>query len=258
MGLHREDLVALAYFLGSDYCEGVTGVGIVNAVEIIHAFPMQQQQGSSSGDVVQVGAGPLRGLRQFKDWLHGFDLEQELRVTSKAGVKEDSSDEKLVCVYCSPVSIHFTILPAPVRFLQIAFTEKHKHGRSRWTVPASFPDPLVARAYLSPQADSSPERFAWTVPDVRSVRSFCSDRLGWTEAQVWWRRPWCGVEIVLAVNGVLFFIILQMDMAIDPVLRRYAERSHQVRETHYVCHSLGSHPPSLFVILFSQESTRTS
>lgn len=67
---------------------------------------------------------------------------------------------------------------------QIAFTEKHKTGRSRWTVPASFPDPLVARAYLSPQADSSPEKFAWTVPDARSVRSFCSERLGWTEAQV--------------------------------------------------------------------------
>lgn len=43
MGLHREDLVALAYFLGSDYAEGVTGVGIVNAVEIVHAFPMHSR-----------------------------------------------------------------------------------------------------------------------------------------------------------------------------------------------------------------------
>ena len=40
MGLGRGDLVALAYFLGSDYTEGVSGVGIVNAMEVLEAFPM--------------------------------------------------------------------------------------------------------------------------------------------------------------------------------------------------------------------------
>ena len=35
LGLHREELVALAFFLGCDYTEGVTGVGIVNALEIV-------------------------------------------------------------------------------------------------------------------------------------------------------------------------------------------------------------------------------
>ena len=55
MGLEREDLVALAYFLGSDYCEGVNGVGIVNALEILQAFPMKQSAG-----------GVLNGLKKFK------------------------------------------------------------------------------------------------------------------------------------------------------------------------------------------------
>ena len=55
MGLEREDLVALAYFLGSDYCEGVHGVGIVNALEILQAFPMKQSAG-----------GLMDGLRRFK------------------------------------------------------------------------------------------------------------------------------------------------------------------------------------------------
>ena len=55
MGLEREDLVALAYFLGSDYCEGVHGVGIVNALEILQAFPMKQSAG-----------GPMDGLNRFK------------------------------------------------------------------------------------------------------------------------------------------------------------------------------------------------
>lgn len=51
-------------------------------------------------------------------------------------------------------------------------------------MPGSFPDPLVARAYLHPQADRSPDSFAWTVPDVHSIRAFCRERLGWTEPQV--------------------------------------------------------------------------
>ena len=33
--------MALAYFLGCDYTDGVTGVGIVNALEIVQAFPMR-------------------------------------------------------------------------------------------------------------------------------------------------------------------------------------------------------------------------
>lgn len=35
LGLSREDFIALAFFLGSDYTDGVTGVGIVNAMEIV-------------------------------------------------------------------------------------------------------------------------------------------------------------------------------------------------------------------------------
>ena len=43
LGLHREELVALAYFLGCDYADGVTGVGIVNALEIVQAFPIDRK-----------------------------------------------------------------------------------------------------------------------------------------------------------------------------------------------------------------------
>lgn len=35
LGLGRSQLVALALLLGSDYTEGVAGVGVVNAVEIV-------------------------------------------------------------------------------------------------------------------------------------------------------------------------------------------------------------------------------
>ena len=38
MGLDREKLILIALFLGSDYTEGVKGVGLVNAMEIVEAF----------------------------------------------------------------------------------------------------------------------------------------------------------------------------------------------------------------------------
>ncbi len=43
--------------LGSDYTEGVTGVGIVNAVEIVSAFP------------------GFEGLERFKKWLDSPDSD---------------------------------------------------------------------------------------------------------------------------------------------------------------------------------------
>ena len=38
-GLSQERLSLLALLLGSDYTEGVAGIGIVNAMETLHAFP---------------------------------------------------------------------------------------------------------------------------------------------------------------------------------------------------------------------------
>ncbi|MED6197134.1 DNA repair protein uvh3 [Stylosanthes scabra] len=39
LGLSREKLVRMALLLGSDYTEGVSGIGIVNAIEVVNAFP---------------------------------------------------------------------------------------------------------------------------------------------------------------------------------------------------------------------------
>ena len=45
-------MAELALLLGSDYTEGVGGVGIVNALEIVNAFP------------------GLDGLAEFRDWVN--------------------------------------------------------------------------------------------------------------------------------------------------------------------------------------------
>jgi 5'-3' exonuclease len=50
LGIDRDRFIKLALLLGSDYSPGVRGVGIVNSMEVLQAFP---------GD---------DGLRQFKEW----------------------------------------------------------------------------------------------------------------------------------------------------------------------------------------------
>eukprot|EP00736_Rhodelphis_marinus_P012071 Rmarinus@m.1540 len=54
LGVDREKLIHLAMLLGSDYTEGVRGVGIVNATEIVRAFPDRDR------------------LKQFKEWVETF------------------------------------------------------------------------------------------------------------------------------------------------------------------------------------------
>jgi len=91
---------------------------------------------------------------------------------------------------------------------QLQFQSKHTTARAKWHVPDSFPNPLVAQAYFSPQATRDPERFAWSLPVRSRIRDFCSSVLGYTDAQ--------------------------MDISIDPVLQRFAERSYQSRmDAHY-------------------------
>lgn len=50
LGLDRDKLIRLAYLLGSDYTDGLPGVGPVVAMELLKEFPGQD------------------GLHKFKDW----------------------------------------------------------------------------------------------------------------------------------------------------------------------------------------------
>ena len=61
IGLGLNEKIALAMLLGGDYTEGVKGVGIVNGMEILKAFP--------------VSPSIETGLQKFRQWLDGFDLD---------------------------------------------------------------------------------------------------------------------------------------------------------------------------------------
>jgi DNA excision repair protein ERCC-5 len=118
-------MVALAMLLGGDYTEGVKGVGIVNAMELLEAF-----------DVSENLEG---GLEDFKKWLDGFDPFFD--GSSKTKESEGST-------------------PASTRKRE-RFHQQHKSARNRWVAPGNFPSKEVMKAYLDPVVDQSTDAFTW-------------------------------------------------------------------------------------------------
>ena len=155
LGLRRVDLVALALLLGSDYTEGVRGVGIVNATEIVRAFPCPGAAGGEEGP-------PEQGLQRFKRWLDGFDPLGELGVggqEERGRGREEWVDDSVE-----------------------AFHKKHRSARTRWVVTERFPDPAIFKAYMQPQVNGATDPFTWELPDLDRIRVFSAKKLGWPVA----------------------------------------------------------------------------
>lgn len=158
LGLRRVDLVSLALLLGSDYTEGVRGVGIVNATEVVRAFPSPSPPAGAEGEGQGGQEGPETGLERFKRWLDGFDPLGELQGGGEAA-REAWVDEKVA-----------------------AFHRKHRSARTRWVVSDRFPDPAVFRAFLHPQVNGATDAFTWQLPDLDRIRGFTGKKLGWPVA----------------------------------------------------------------------------
>ena len=142
LALAKNDMIALAMLLGGDYTEGVKGVGIVNGMEILQAFP--------------VSNGVKEGLLEFRKWLDGFDPIMDM-----SGSKSGKNERKKVSTKVEK------------------FHVKHRTARARWIAPKSFPAPNVLNAYSKPVVDKSEVRFSWGVPDLDGARVFCHKLIGW-------------------------------------------------------------------------------
>ena len=77
LGLSRESLICLALLLGSDYTPGISGVGIVNAVEIMSTFP------------------GYKGLVEFEKWVNGIDEDIIAMVTEKQSSESSSNVQQI-------------------------------------------------------------------------------------------------------------------------------------------------------------------
>ncbi|KAK9806600.1 hypothetical protein WJX73_007536 [Symbiochloris irregularis] len=145
LGLDRNALIRMALLLGSDYTEGVPGVGIVNALEIVRAFPTDED------------------LRSFRDWVNIPDAEAlaaaqgKAKEPAKEGDEQDQGKE---------------------------FKRKHRSARRGWQMPDGFPNSVIVEAYTTPRVDESKEKFTHARPDLQLLRTFCRDKFGWTPDKV--------------------------------------------------------------------------
>jgi 5'-3' exonuclease len=147
LGVDRDRFIQLALLLGSDYTEGINGIGIVNALEIVCAF---------KGDV-------LSASKAFREWM---DLE-ELTIVPEhllpTGSQESPSKKK-----------------PEEDPLAAAFKAKHRSLKKSWEVPANYPSQEVIKAYQTPSVDKSEEKFEWGKPDLDMLRLFCIKTFHWS------------------------------------------------------------------------------
>ena len=178
LGLDREKMAHLALLLGSDYTEGVTGVGIVNALEIVTAFP------------------GIEGLRAFKEWVERADftgaVPAALRApalpaprrrgkdgpggdAAAAAAAEDDADANEDAIVADE--------PSAMTALRDAFFKHHRSVKKGWELPSGFPSEVVVQAYAQPSVDTSKEKLTWGKPDLDMLRVFCRDAFDWNRAR---------------------------------------------------------------------------
>ncbi|KAM3624814.1 uncharacterized protein V6R79_001930 [Siganus canaliculatus] len=105
LGLDRTKLINLAYLLGSDYTEGVPGVGYVTGMEILNEFP-------------GTGLQPLTLLSQW--WIEAQEKKRLVADPRETKVKKKLRDLKLHPGFPNPAVAQAYLEPAV--FLNLSFT----------------------------------------------------------------------------------------------------------------------------------------
>lgn len=178
LGLTREKLVRMALLLGSDYTEGISGIGIVNAIEVVNAFPEDD------------------GLKKFREWLDSPDpsilkklhassgkssRKRSLKSSKKTGSIAEEEEEGVIPDQSTDRDQEEELFEEGNSALKQIFMEKHRAVSKNWHVPESFPNEAVISAYISPQVDKSTEPFSWGRPDLMSLRKLCWEKFGWAK-----------------------------------------------------------------------------
>ncbi|KAG8384799.1 hypothetical protein BUALT_Bualt04G0156000 [Buddleja alternifolia] len=163
LGLDRERLIHMALLLGSDYTEGVSGIGIVNAIEVVNAFPEKD------------------GLREFREWIESpdpsilgkLDVEEGENSRKRGSKKSENIKEGTSYDQNVPESAD------DAKRMKQIFMNKHRNVSKNWHIPSTFPSDAVISAYVSPQVDKSTEPFGWGKPDLFVLRKLCWEKFGW-------------------------------------------------------------------------------
>jgi len=164
LGLDRAKMAQLALLLGSDYAEGVTGVGIVNALEVVLNFP------------------GVEGLTKFAEWVGESEFTGKVPKTLALPASKGKGDGKKTSAGDGPDDDDDDDdddEPAAIR----EFKLKHRTLKKAWELPRDFPSERVLDAYANPSVDASREKFEWGEPDLDALRLFCGEHFAWRPTQ---------------------------------------------------------------------------
>ncbi|XP_038903932.1 DNA repair protein UVH3 isoform X2 [Benincasa hispida] len=172
LGLNQDKLIRMALLLGSDYTEGISGIGIVNAVEVMNAFPEED------------------GLHKFKEWIESPDPSILGTLGAKTGLTarrrgSKASENDMTCSNTGGSASEENIskdLEENIAVKQ-SFMDKHRNVSKNWHIPSEFPSEAVISAYICPQVDKSAEPFSWGKPDHFVLRRLCWEKFGWENSK---------------------------------------------------------------------------
>ena len=150
LGLKRTDLICLALLLGCDYTEGVRGVGIVNAYEIV------------------TGHRGMEGLARVKEWVDAPDA----RMLAGVGEGEDAAKAGAGDSGAADGG---------------TFAAKHRQVSKSWLFPPAFPSQVVYDAFASPRTDLPRRAMDWSAPDVNQLYYLAVHKLGVDEQEAYKR-----------------------------------------------------------------------
>ena len=136
--------------LGSDYTEGIKGIGPVNGIEIVQTF-------CSQSDTID------DGLKQFKKWIYSPEVDK--KPNKKPNLKQQGYEEY-------------------VQSKMVWFKYKHRNVKKHWFVPHGFPDAKVIDGYLTPDVDESDAKFEWGTPDIKKLKRVCREKFKMDERTI--------------------------------------------------------------------------
>lgn len=147
LNLDRKKMVQLAFLLGSDYTEGLPGVGAVTAMELLNEFSDGDAEVNLDGKANE--EVDLTALRRFKEWW--------LKVQMGKDTKDD---------------------------FDTPFKKRFRRFRGKIHIDDTFPSYEVVRAYMHPRVDDSDAEIQWGVPDLDGLRDYLMDSFSWSQEKV--------------------------------------------------------------------------
>jgi DNA excision repair protein ERCC-5 len=194
---------------GCPAMQGVRGIGVVNAVEVVHAFPglaglLDFKAWVASPDTERIAAAAAGGpaaatataaaARRGGDGgdasppsgseSDGDDNDGDQGGGAEPKVPDGGKEEGAVFGGGAAGGVGSSgavgsgggksrRLSASERRTRREFQATHRGMRGGWHLPGSFPSQAVLDAYLSPHVDRSRKAFSWGRPDAQLLRLFC-------------------------------------------------------------------------------------